>query len=231
MTASRAGGLVVRGLHAGYPDLPVLFGIDLAVSPGEVVALLGHNGVGKTTLVRALSGELRPTSGTVELLGAGKVTRWSPSRRHAHGLRMVRQDRPVFGELSVTDNLRLAGVPNLAAAATFFSFLASRGQQPAGALSGGEQKMLAIARTLAAPGTVCLFDETTEGLQPANVERFTAAVRTTADNGRAVLLGEQHIEAALAIADRWYRLEKGEIVDGGPVSAETAAGVANRLAP
>src|SRR2546428_6915024 len=110
MTMTNVGSLVVRGLRAGSPDLPVLFGVDLRVDPGEVVALLGHNGVGKTTLVRAVSGTLPVTAGTVEFLACGDVKRWAASRRHAEGLRVVRQDRPVFDELTVADNLRLAGV-------------------------------------------------------------------------------------------------------------------------
>jgi len=229
VSAWAAGGLAVRGLRAAYAQAPVLFGVDLQVAPSEVVALLGRNGAGKTTLVNTIAGTLAAAGGTVALDGAD-VTHWPPSRRYRHGLRVVRQDRPVFADLSVRDNLRLAGA-QLAAAAALFGFLADRGQQQAGTLSGGEQKMLAIARVLMAPGAVCLFDEPTEGLQPANVDRFTAGARAAAAAGRAVLVVEQHLEAALSIADRWYLMERGEIVDGGPVTADTADHVADRLAP
>ena len=157
-----------------------------------------------------------PSTGVVSLAGRD-VTGWPGSRRRGRGLRVVAQDRPVLGELTVAENLRLAGIRDLEEPAKLFPFLRGRERQRAGTLSGGEQKMLAIARTIAAPGTVCVFDEPTEGLQPANVARFADAVRHIAAAGAGVLLAEQHLDMALDVADRWYLMEKGQIAEEGQV--------------
>lgn len=222
--------LETRGLAAGYGGTMVVHGVDLTVAPGEIVALLGRNGVGKTTLVSAVAGTLVGSAGSV-LLGGRDVTGRPASRRHRLGLRLVAQDRPVLGELTVLDNLRLAGIRDVALAIQLFPFIAGRERQSAGTLSGGEQKMLAIARTMCSPGTICVLDEPTEGLQPANVARFADAVRDAAATGVGVLLAEQHLELALSIADRWYLMEKGQVVEEGNVTAETLTHVAWRMAP
>lgn len=231
--ASRALGgkaLEIRGLTAGYAGTTVVRGVDLSVAPGEVVALLGRNGVGKTTLVSAVSGTLGADAG-VTLLAGRDVTAWPGSRRRRGGLRVVAQDRPVLGELTVAENVRLAGIRDLSEPAELFPFLRGRERQCAGTLSGGEQKMLAIARTVAAPGTVCIFDEPTEGLQPANVDRFAEAVRRIAAAGVGVLLAEQHLDMALGVADRWYLMEKGQIAEEGQAHEGIVEHVAGRMAP
>ncbi|MCW7945194.1 hypothetical protein AAW14_25125 [Streptomyces hygroscopicus] len=225
-----AKAIEIRGLAAGYAGTTVVRGVDLSVAPGEVVALLGRNGVGKTTLVSAVSGTLRADIGAV-LLAGRDVTGWPGSRRRRRGLRVVAQDRPVLGELTVAENLRLAGIRDLSEPTELFPFLRGRERQRAGTLSGGEQKMLAIARTVAAPGTVCVFDEPTEGLQPANVARFADAVRRIAAAGVGVLLAEQHLDMALDVADRWYLLEKGQIAEEGKVHEGAVEHVAGRMAP
>ncbi|MFF5185695.1 ABC transporter ATP-binding protein [Streptomyces sp. NPDC000345] len=231
--ASRVPGgkaLEIRGLTAGYAGTTVVRGVDLSVAPGEVVTLLGRNGVGKTTLVSAVSGTLGADAG-VTLLGGLDATDWSGSRRRRGGLRVVAQDRPVLGGLTVAENLRLAGIRDLSEPAELFPFLRGRERQRAGTLSGGEQKMLAIARTVAAPGAVCVFDEPTEGLQPANVDRLAEALRQLAAAGVAVLLVEQYLDMALDVADRWYLMEKGQITEEGQVHEGILEHVAGRMAP
>jgi branched-chain amino acid transport system ATP-binding protein len=220
----------IRGLAAGYAGTTVVRGVDLTVAPGEIVALLGRNGVGKTTLVSAVAGTLRGDSGAV-FLGDRDITGWPGSRRRRHGLRTVAQDKPVLGELTVAENLRLAGIREPSGPAELFPFLRGRERQRAGTLSGGEQKMLAIARTMASPGTVCVLDEPTEGLQPANVSRFADAVRAIAAAGVAVLLAEQHLDMALSVANRWYLMEKGQIAEQGLVEEGTSDHVAARMSP
>lgn len=221
--------LEASGVRSGYGSVPVLHGVSLAVSPGEIVALVGRNGAGKTTLVKTLMGQLRATSGHIAFDGKD-LTRLPPSGRVRAGVRAAFQERSLFGRLSVGDNLRLNG---FAAAehdgvlATFGASLAGRAAQRAGTLSGGEQKMLAAASALASPAAILLLDEPTEGLQPSNVavlgDRLDAARRA----GRGILLVEQHLALATGLADRFIVLEKGEIVDGGMAGDRS---LADRLA-
>ena len=220
--------LRVTGIVAGYDGGRVVTGVDLTVAPGEVVALLGRNGAGKSTLVGAVSGTLAVLEGAVEVSGVD-VTRSAGSVRYRHGLRTVRQDAAIIRELSVAENLRLVGA-TVAAAASVFPFLAERGSQRAGTLSGGEQKMLAMARQVVDPGAVWILDEPTEGLQPANVDRCAEIIRNARAAGTGVLLVEQHLTMALAVADRWVVVEKGEVVEAGKVDARAAHRVSRRLA-
>lgn len=222
--------LEVVSLSAGYAGAAVIRDIDCSVALGEVVAVVGRNGVGKSTLVSAVSGTLRAMSGSVTVGGAD-VTGRPPSRRHARGLRVVRQDRPVFAELTVEENLRLSGATVAAIQSGPFEFLRTRRGQVTGTLSGGEQKMLAITRTLTDAGVICVFDEPTEGLQPSNIHRFADAVRRLATSGVGVLLVEQHLDMALSVADRWHVMEKGRIVDSGGVDDQAAVRIAERMAP
>ena len=206
-------------VSAGYDGSTVLDQVSLAVEPGEVVALLGRNGVGKSTLAGVITGTIPPSAGRLRIAGQD-LTGASGSRRFRSGLRYVRQDRPVLGELTVQENLALSGV-SLAAATERFAFLETRGSQKAGTMSGGEQKMLAMARQSADPGVLWILDEPTEGLQPHNVDRCTALVSEAAGQGCGILLIEQHLPMALACADRFYVLEKGQIVLSGPVDEST----------
>lgn len=220
--------LRLADVRAGYAGSAVLFGIDVTVAPGEVVALLGRNGVGKSTTVGVIAGTLRATAGSVSLNGRD-VSRATPSARYAAGLRVVRQDQPTFGDLTVAENLRLVGCADPARAAEVFGALSGRERQLAGTLSGGEQKLLALARTAVAPGRCWILDEPTEGLQSANIDHCGELISDAAFRGVAVLLVEQHLDMALRVASRWYLLERGLVIDGGPVTADTHDAVSRRL--
>jgi branched-chain amino acid transport system ATP-binding protein len=204
--------LEARGVSAGYGPVAVVHDLDLSVSPGEVVALLGVNGAGKTTTVRTLAGELRPTAGQVWF--RGKPTTAPLHRRARNGLRLLTEERSVFMGLSVADNLRLGGQDRDRCLELFpeLRLLLSR---KAGLLSGGEQQMLTLARALAAEPVVLLADELSLGLAPLVFERLLIALRAAADRGTAVLLVEQHVRDALEVSDRAYLLSRGRIVLDG----------------
>ncbi len=220
--------LRVEGLTAGYSGSVVVDGISLEVQPGEVVALLGRNGVGKSTAVAAIAGTIPAAAGSIRI-GDNDASGRTPSRRFQLGLRTMRQDRPVIGALSVRENLALVGA-DVAYAVELFPFLSEKLPQLAGTLSGGEQKMLALARQAANPGDVWILDEPTEGLQPSNVDRCSEIIRIAARKGRAVLLVEQHLAMALGTADRWYLMEKGAVKQSGKVDDSTFDTVARELA-
>jgi ABC-type branched-subunit amino acid transport system ATPase component len=223
-----AGALKVEGLTAGYAGSTVVSELSIDVQPGEIVALLGRNGVGKSTAVAAIAGTLPASGGTVRL-GEADATLRTAAERFRLGLRTMRQDRPVVGVLTVQENLALVGAP-VAIAIETFPFLAEKLSQLAGTLSGGEQKMLALARQAANPGDVWILDEPTEGLQPSNVDRCSAIIRDAAGRGSAVLLVEQHLAMALATADRWYLVEKGAVKLSGRVDKTTFDVVSRELA-
>lgn len=220
--------LEVRDLRAGYDGSQVLTGFSCAVSTGEVVALLGRNGMGKSTAVAAIAGTLPSTSGSVWIEDRG-VTRRQPASRYSTGLRTIRQTQPVFAGLSILENLALVGCKNIQLAADYFGFLTGRGRQAAGTLSGGEQKMLAMARVAADPGSVWALDEPTEGLQPANVDRCAQIISDAARNGVAVLLVEQHLAMALKISKRWAVLERGRVVEEGVVTDDSKTTIQRRM--
>ena len=163
--------LEAADLRSGYGTVPVLHGVSLAVSSGEIVAVVGRNGAGKTTLVKTVLGVLRATGGQLFLDGVD-ITRLPPSRRARAGLRATFQERALFGDLSVSDNLRLNGFGSEShdrVLSMFATALSGRGSQRAATLSGGEQKMLAAAIALATTAPLLVMDEPTEGLQPSNV--------------------------------------------------------------
>ena len=210
--------LEVGGLSAGYGKIGVLRGIDLTVGVGEVVALLGPNGAGKTTLLRAVSG-LLPWSGRVrfgghDLAGAG------PREVNRHGLVHVIEGHRVFTQLTVFDNLLLAGygmrrgerMARVEEALTVFPEIAAKHRDRAGALSGGQQQMLAVAQGLVRRPRLLMLDEPSAGLSPVLVDRVLAVAGRLRETGTSVLLVEQLIEKALALADRVYALARGSIV-------------------
>lgn len=203
------------GLSAGYGQVPVLSGINISVRPGEVVALLGANGAGKSTVLLALAGELPPSRGEVRMNGA--VTTSPLHRRARRGLRLITEDRAVFMSLTVADNLRLAH-KSLDRPLGLFPELEPLLGRKVGLLSGGEQQMLTLARALSGPTTVLLADELSLGLAPLIVQRLLRAVREAADHGMAALLVEQQVRNAFSVADRAYLLRRGRIVLEGPVA-------------
>jgi branched-chain amino acid transport system ATP-binding protein len=200
--------LAARALSAGYGAMPVVRNIDLEVRPGEVVALLGRNGAGKSTTLLALSGELRPLAGDVILDGA--PARGGLPERAQAGLAFIPETRSVFKELTVAENLRLGRGP-ATRALELFPELRDHVNRRADLLSGGQQQILALARALAAEPRVLLADELSLGLAPLIVRRVLDAVRSAAERGIGVLLVEQHVRQALAIADRAYLLDRGEV--------------------
>jgi branched-chain amino acid transport system ATP-binding protein len=207
--------LALDDVRAGYGDAVVLDGITLAVAEGGSLALLGRNGVGKTTLLLTIMGFTRVSRGAVVWRGRD-ITRLAPHWRARHGLGWVAQERDIFPSLSVEENLVVAARPgrwDLAAVYKLFPRLNERRASRGNHLSGGEQQMVAIARALMTNPALLLLDEPLEGLAPIIVEELTAAIRRmTADQGTAFVLVEQHAEVALALTDEALVLERGSIV-------------------
>jgi branched-chain amino acid transport system ATP-binding protein len=225
-TERDSGALAISGLSAGYGSTPVLHGVSLEVGAGEIVCVLGRNGVGKSTLLKAVIGILRPTGGTVSV-GSRDVTRLRSHRVAREGVAYAAQEQGLFANLSVRDNLRLASGKKLdetiSAAAGLFPFIASRLDQRVGTLSGGEQKMLLTARALAGQPKLALLDEISEGVQPSLIAGLReAVVSTNASHGTAVLLVEQNLDFALSVASRFYVLEKGHVVASGATDDDDA---------
>jgi branched-chain amino acid transport system ATP-binding protein len=209
-----------RGLSAGYGSMAVVRGLDLHVAPGEVVALLGPNGSGKTTTLLTLAGELPPLAG--EVLAHGRVTVAPMHARCRDGLSFLTEERSVIMGLTAQENLRLAGVTP-GAAAELFPSLGPLMKRTAGLLSGGEQQMLSLARALGRGPRVLLADELSLGLAPMVVEHLLTTVRRAAgERGVAVLLVEQHVRQALRFADRAYVMERGRLALTG-TAAEVQA--------
>jgi len=204
--------LHASGLAVGYGGLPALRDVEIEVSAGEVVALLGSNGAGKTTTLLSLAGELAVSEGTVELFGA--PARGRLYQRVRQGLAFVPEQRAVFRQLTVDENLRL-GRGTREMALELVPELADKLERRGGLLSGGEQQMLVLARALAARPRLLLSDELSLGLAPIVVRRMLRAIREAADRGCGVLLVEQHAVDALKIADRGYVLRRGRIVMSG----------------
>jgi branched-chain amino acid transport system ATP-binding protein len=217
--------LEVRDIKAGYGGVPVLRGVSLDVAAGEIVAVLGANGVGKTTLNRALSGLIR-AEGSVRFDGDEIVSLSAPDIM-ARGLIHVPEGRKIFPNMSVRENLELGSyrraranrAVNLERAFAIFPRLKEREKQFAGTLSGGEQQMLAIGRGLMAEPRLIIMDEPSLGLSPLLVEEMFALVARIASEGLAVMLVEQNVVQSLELASRAYVLENGAVVMQGPADA------------
>jgi len=215
VTTVRTPALEVQGLSASYGSSTVLRDVDLVVRPGEVVALIGPNGAGKTTLMRAAAGLVRANRGTVHLAGVDVTTR-KPHQRAKAGLCLVPEGRGIFPSLTVRENLRLQGSSRqreetLDRILDAFPVLRDRVGLPAGSLSGGQQQMVALGRCLVTDPSVVLLDEVSMGLAPLIIDQIFDAVDGLARTGVALLLVEQYVTRALAMADSVYVLSRGAV--------------------
>ncbi len=233
--AGSSKALEIRHLSGGYGDTLVLHDVSLEVGRGEIVALLGRNGMGKTTLARTILGFLSARRGSISVFGRD-VTGVPPEELVRSGVAYAPQEQAIFQDLSVRDNLRLAAPGDRALrqalphAFALFPLFAQRLAQKAGTLSGGEQKMLMVARALMVRPRLLLIDEISEGLQPSVIDTIAEVLRRERDAGTAMLLIEQNVAFALAVADRWAVLKRGEIDDEGPAVPGVAGRIADHLA-
>ncbi|MHB8534139.1 MAG: ABC transporter ATP-binding protein [Sulfuricaulis sp.] len=212
--------LEVKGLNSYYGDSHILFDVALRVERNEVVALLGHNGAGKSTTLKSLMGVVTPRTGSVLLDGVEIAGKRSHAIAQA-GMQLVHEDRRIFGSLSVDENLVLAGLTApkkwpLARVYEMFPRLKDRRTSRGTDLSGGEQQMLAIARALIRDPKIILLDEPFEGLAPVIVRDLMAACRALAEAGQTIVLVEQNLAATLALAQRVYIINNGHIAHEGP---------------
>jgi branched-chain amino acid transport system ATP-binding protein len=224
--------LEVSGLEVRYGAIRAVRGVSLSVAAGELAVLLGANGAGKSSTLKAIAGVLRPARGRIALGGAEVPYGW-PERMVRQGAAMVPETRDIFPDLTVAENLKLgaftrrgdaAGVAeDHARVVTLFPVLGERAGQPAGTLSGGEQQMLAIARALMSRPRLLLLDEPSLGLAPAIIERIFKMIAELKQSGLTILLVEQNAAHALAIADRAYVLRLGEVAASGPAAEIRAA--------
>lgn len=221
--------LRIARLRCGYGAAMVVHGVDLEIAAGEVLALLGKNGMGKSTLLKAVMGFLPVQSGEI-VLYSDDVTGMPPHLLARRAIAYSPQEQALFQDLTVEENLRLVvrdeqalrrGVERVGA---HFNFIPQRLRQRAGTLSGGEQKMLLVARALLARPRLMLIDEISEGLQPSVIGRLASVLRAErTETGCSILLVEQNVGFALSVADRFAVLQSGEIVEKGVVGDETAS--------
>ncbi len=220
--------LTLDGVHTYYAKSHILHGVSLEVRPGEVVGLLGRNGVGKSTTLKTIMGIVRPSSGRIVFDGRD-IAGLPPYRLARVGIGYVPEDRRIFRLLSVLENLR-TGLDRPEVTATrrqalldkvyeSFPILAERRNQAGGTLSGGEQQMLAIARAMMLEPRIILLDEPTEGLMPRMVGQIREIIDVLHKDGVAILLVEQNVPLTLDVSDRVYIMEKGTVRHHGPAAA------------
>jgi len=218
--------LALETVCAAYGKVPVIQDVSLELEEGESVALMGANGAGKTTTLRAISGVLSPRAGNVRFCGQD-ITRLSAARVVRLGLAHCPEGREVFADMSVLENLELGAytrhdgriAQDLRRIYQLFPVLKERLKQAAGSLSGGEQQMLAIGRALMSQPRLILFDEPSLGLSPLLVKQVAQAIKTLNQSGLSVLLVEQNVYVAFAVATRGYVMENGRLTLSGPMEA------------
>ena len=223
--------LKVSGLNSYYGQAHILRDVTLEVHAGEVVVLLGRNGAGKSTTLKSIIGLVRPQGGTVEFAGE-RIERFAPYRIARMGLGYVPEERRIFSDLTVLENLEVGRQPvrsgspvwNFEKLGALFPNLREMPHRPGGRMSGGEQQMLTIARTLMGNPACILLDEPSEGVAPVIVDQMAEAIRELKKSGVAILLSEQNLHFAMEVADRAYIIEKGEIRFSGTM-AELSANV------
>jgi urea transport system ATP-binding protein len=218
--------LAIENLSVSYGETLILRDLDLTVQPGEVVSLMGRNGVGKTTLLKSIMGLLSPRAGRITFEGRD-ITRSRPEVRARAGIGYVPQGREIFPQLTVLENLQVGlmcnpekprSVPNYVY--EYFPALKDMVDRKGGLLSGGQQQQLAIARALVASPKLLILDEPTEGIQPSIIQLIGNVLETLKSTGKvAVLLVEQYLEFAVTLADRYYVMEKGSIVLNGEAAS------------
>jgi branched-chain amino acid transport system ATP-binding protein len=216
--------LELHQIHAAYGNARALFGVSLEVASGECVCLLGRNGVGKTTTLRSIMGLNAPTSGAVLWRGR-PITAWPPHRVAQLGIGFVPEDRRIFAELTTWENLDVArrvsgrsGSWTIQSVCDLFPRLRELRDRRGGFLSGGEQQMLTIARTLMLNPELLLLDEPSEGLAPIIVDQLLDRIGALKRQGLTIVLAEQSVDFSLALADRVYVLEKGAVRFSGPAA-------------
>ena len=218
--------LDVRNITAGYGSTPILRGIDLAIQPSEIVAVIGRNGVGKTTMMRSLIGQLRVWQGSIKLNGR-EISALPPERRAQKGIGYIPQGREVFPRMTVEENLAIGEMINHNRGRKlydlvygYFPILAERKRQAAGTMSGGQQQQLAIGRALIGNPDLLLLDEPSEGIQPSIIEEIARVMqRINKDLGTTILFVEQNLDMIMAMTQRCYVMDKGRIVAELPSQA------------
>jgi branched-chain amino acid transport system ATP-binding protein len=230
--------LELDGVRAGYDSTPILRNVDLTVDDGEIVGVMGKNGVGKSTLVKTVMGLVEPDEGSVRFDGRD-VTDDPPHERARQGMGYIPQGREIFPDLTVEQNLKMGESVNEGSSALlyedvfdYFPILDERRDQKGGTMSGGQQQMLAIARALVANPDLLLLDEPSEGIQPSIVAQISEDMRAiNEDLGTTILFVEQNLSVIRDMADRCYAMERGTIVDElGASALEDEETIASYLA-
>ena len=211
--------LEVAGLCSSYGATPILRGVSLAVDKGDIVAIIGRNGVGKTTTLRCLIGLLRAAGGSIRYQGE-EITHLAPDARARRGIGYIPQGREVFPRMTVEENLTVGALiggerarPRLDIVYEYFPILRERRRQLAGTMSGGQQQQLAIGRALVGQPGLILLDEPSEGIQPSIVQMICRVLRDSRDTMRTtIVFVEQNLDTILALAERCYVMDKGQVV-------------------